>query len=112
MSSQKIKEQIEKIEQQKKIELEKIEQLKRQQIAAKQKLRAVESTEKRKDDTKLKILMGAYLEKILKESPQTVQFHKTKFKAFCAAEKSEKARTKNLELADKFFNDLENKQDV
>lgn len=69
MSSQKIKEQIEKIEQQKKIELEKIEQLKRQQIAAKQKLRAVESAEKRKDDTKLKILMGAYLEKILKSEP-------------------------------------------
>lgn len=110
MSSRKLQEKIEKIEQQKKAELEKIEQLKRQQLAAKQKLRTVQSAEKRKEDTKLRILMGSYLMNLLKADPRVAQGQKSKIRAFCAAERNENARAKNLQIIDSFFNDLENKK--
>lgn len=107
MSSNKLKEKIEKLEQLKKAEFEKLEQLKRQQQAVKQQLRNVQSTEQRKADIKLRILMGSYLIKLMKNDPNIAQQHRLRITEYFALEKNEPARAKNLEILKGLFDSFE-----
>lgn len=111
MSTNKLKQKIEKIELQKKAEYERLEQFKRQQQAAKQQLRNVQSTEQRKADIKLRVLMGSYLIKLLRNDPQIAQQYKSKLIEYFALEKNERARAKNLELLESLFISIECRRD-
>lgn len=111
MSITKLKEKIEKIEQLKQAEFEKIEQLKRQQQAVKQRVRNIQSTEQRKADIKLKILLGCYLIKSMKNNPSLAQQHRSRITEYFASEKNERIRAKNIEMLDDLFNSFEDKSD-
>ena len=104
--TEKIKQALEKIEVQRQSEIEKIKQLENRKKALSQKLKTEEAKAKKADETRLKILLGSWLKKLIKDNRESQNHRRAELINYLNFEKNDNARVRNIKIINDFFDDL------